>query len=363
MTRILYEKLDPYHMGLNDIRAIDGYAKPFNFIMSAREWGKSTAFWLYRIFASWLSNGKPWIYLTRSCVEINDALIDTIFETNINKWIDEPVKPQYKAQEFKDGIVDVNIDGKPFIRIVSLSVKLRRIKLATLRNCGGVFMDEYIIDPRSGEKYLPGEAFKIKEAYTTWRRECDGVLRCYFVGNPYSLFNPLFLDWEVDSSDLVKSKGGYLIGEHWLIRWANLPKGLIDHILEVNPLYKFDDAYTQYALEGNAINDMHIPLCKTQPEGYSLRFAIRSQGKLLGIYRSDEWKDGSFPFWVTFLDALSSKRTAWTFDLSEMVARTAYVGIEEKMRLSSFKDAMRLRNVSFSDVSAYYLMEEIFKMI
>ena len=211
--RILYEKLDDMHVTREDIRAIDGYAKPFNVFLSPRELGKSTGMWLLKVFSSWLANKRPWIYLVRSCVEITEALIDTIFETNINKWLDEPVKPQYKAKEFDGGIVDVSIDGVPFIRIVSLSVKMRRIKLATLRNCGGVFMDEYVIDPRSGEKYLQGEAFKIKEAYTTWRREAEGMLRCYFVGNPYSLFNPLFMDWGVSSSDLVASKGGYLVGD------------------------------------------------------------------------------------------------------------------------------------------------------
>ena len=51
-------------------------------------------------------------------------------------------------------------------------------------------MDEYIINPKSGERYGKDEAFKIKEAYTTWRRECDGVLKCYFLANPYSLYNP-----------------------------------------------------------------------------------------------------------------------------------------------------------------------------
>lgn len=361
--RILSEKLDDNHMGLNDLRAIDSYAKPFNLIISAREWGKSTNFWLRKVFWPWTKDGRPWIYLTRTAVEINDALIDTIFETNINKWIDEPVTPQYKAQAFKDGIVDISIDGKPFIRVVALSIKLRRIKLATLRNCAGILIDEYIIDPRSAEKYLPGEAFKIKEAYTTWSRECEGMLRFYALGNPYSIFNPLVLEWGVDSNDLLASKGSFLVGDEWLIRWANLPQGLVDSILEKNPLYKFDADYSEYALKGNAVNDAHIRLRKGQPEGYQLRFVLRCQGKNLGIYRGSQWANGSFPFWVNFLDSISSKRTAWTFDLSEMVDRTALVGIDERMRLSSFKDALRMRNVEFSDVSAYYLVEEIYKMI
>ena len=351
------------HFGLNDIRALDGFNKPFNFVMSAREWGKSTGMWLYKIFSGWARDKRPWIYLTRSCVEISEALIQTIFETNINKWIDERVTPKYKAQEFTGGIVDVYIGDELFIRIVSLSIKLRRIKLATLARCKGVFMDEYIIDPKSGEKYVTEEAFKIKEAYTTWRRECEGMLKCYFVGNPYSVFNPLFMDWNVSSADLIASKGSYLVGDEYVIQWANLPKRLIEHILSVNPLYQFDKSYSDYAVDGQAVNDSNIPVRQRQPEGYSLKFVIRTKDRYLGVYRSDVYENGSFLFWVSFLDSFGSKRTALCFDLSEMVARTALVGYDERLKLLSFKDAMRMRNVEFSDVSAYYLIEEIFKMI
>ena len=361
--RILYEKLDDMHMTREDIRTMDGYAKPFNCFMSARELGKSTTIWLLKVFSSWMNNKRPWIYLTRTSVEISDALIDTIFETNINKWLDEPVKPSYKTTDFASGIVDVNIGGEPFIRIVSLSIKLRRIKLAALRNCGGVFMDEYIIDPRSGEKYVQGEAFKIKEAYTTWRRESEGMLRFYFAGNPYSLYNPLFMDWGVKSADLIASKGSYLVGEGYVIRWANLPQKLVDHLLEVNPLYQFDDDYNSYALQGFAVNDAHIRVRQDQPVGYSLRFVLRSEGRFIGVFRGDEFRDGSFPFWVAFIDEFSSRRVAWCFDMGDMVARTALISMEERLRLSTFKEAIRLRNVEYSDVSVYYLVEEIYKMI
>ena len=344
---ILTEKLDEFHFGVNDLR----------------EWGKSTGMWLFKIYSSWAKTGKPWIYLTRTCVEITESLIDTIFETNINKWLDKPIEPKYSANELKNGIVDVTVEGKTFIRIVSLSVKLRRIKLATLRNCGGIFMDEYIIDPRSGEKYVQGEAFKIKEAYTTWRRESDGILRFYAAGNPYSLFNPLFMDWEVKSEDLLKSKGDFLVGDSWLIRWANLPEGLVAKIREVNPLYEFDADYSSYALDGNAINDANIRILGRQPQGYSLRFVLRAQGRNVGVYRNDVYKDGSFQYWVAFVDEISAKRTAWAFDLSELIDRTAMVGIEERMKLQGFKTAIRLRAVEYADVSAYYLIEEIFKSI
>ena len=67
--RILTEKLDEFHMGVDDLRAIDGYAKPFNLVLSAREWGKTTCFELLKIFATWMKTGKksirqPWTSCT-----------------------------------------------------------------------------------------------------------------------------------------------------------------------------------------------------------------------------------------------------------------------------------------------------------
>ena len=182
-------------------REIDGYNKAFNFVMSPREPGKTTAMWVQKIYKKWIKNKRPWYYLVRNAVEITDALIDTIAENNINVFTDDNVKLEYKSGDFKGGIVDIFINCEIFLRIVSLSCKLRKIKLAILPNAEACFMDEYIIDPSTGEKYLQGEAFKIKEAYTTWRRGYggNGIFKMYFCANPYSLFNPLFISCFMNS--------------------------------------------------------------------------------------------------------------------------------------------------------------------
>ena len=171
------------------------------------------------------------------------------------------------------------------------------------------------------------------------------------------------MDWEISSADLIENKGKIIAGNGFAVWWANLPEKLVAHILEVNPLYKFDDGYSSYALEGNAANDADIPIVRDQPMGYALRFVFRSQGRNMGVYRNGEYVNGSFKYWVCFLDDYGAKRTAFVFDLSEVVARTALIGVEERMKLRGFKDAMRLRNVDYSDVSAYYLCEEIYKTL
>ena len=271
-------------------RVIDSFNKPINAFISPREPGKTDTTWWEKIYTQWCDNKRPWAYLVRQSVEINEAMIEDIAVT-INKWAIEPIELQYTKGNFKDGIVDVKINGELFIRIISLSIPLRRIKLAKIPNIGGIFMDEFIINPKSGEKYLPDEYFKIKELYTTYRREYKGkgFLKMYFSGNPYSLFNPLFVGLNLDVSKLKKDvyvktdapeieysfadgitfndgiyklKQNVLVGDQFAVEWGVLHPVLKRWLLEKNPFYQFDEDYSEYALEGCAVNDKNIRLGK-----------------------------------------------------------------------------------------------------
>ena len=345
-------ELDNLHY---NFREIDGYNKAFNFVLSARECGKTTSAWI-KIYSQWKKTKKPYIYLTRTAVEINEALIDSIFDTNIRKFFDDDLKVKYNKGAFKDGIVDVFVNNELFFRIVSLSIPLRRIKLAVLKNIGGVFMDEYVIDPKTGEKYIKEEAFKIKEAYTTWRRESEGILKCYFVGNPYSLFNPLFVSWGVDTAKL--KRGSFYVGDSFVIQWATLNPLLREKLLKENPLYEFDEDFKGYALDGEAKNDKNIRLGE-KPENFRLRFVFRISGKILGVFQNNGVSLDP-RFFVGFIDDYSKARTAFAFDFDELIERTALVGMDERFALSRFKDAFRNRSILFENVSCYYFIEEIY---
>lgn len=345
-------ELDNLHY---NFRTIDGYNKTFNVVLSARECGKTTAAWV-KIYTQWKKTKRPYIYLVRQSVEITEALIDTIFDTNIRKWFDDKLVVTYTKGEFQTGIVDVRVNNEIFIRIVSLNIQLRRIKLAVLRNIGGVFMDEYVIDPRTGEKYLKEEAFKIKEAYTTWRREAQGDLKVYIIGNPYSLYLPIFVDWQVDTRKL--KRGEFYVGSNFVIEWATLHPLLRERLLKENPLYEFDEDYKGYALDGDAKNDKKIRLGK-KPENFRLRFVFRIGGQVLGVFQNNE--PATDPrYYVEYIEDYSKTRTAFAFDFDELVERTALVGVDERMLLSRFKDAFRERSIVFADVPVYYMIEEIF---
>ena len=348
-------------------RAIDGYNKPFNFVLSPRELGKTTTMWYEKIYLGWKKDRKPWIYLVRQSVEINEALIDSIFDTIINKFTDDNARPVYKASSFKEGIVDVflpvqegeEVQNLLFFRIVSLNIKMRRIKLAVLKNIKGVFMDEYVINPEMDEKYIPKEAEKIKEAYTTWRREADGMLKFYIVGNPYSLFNPLYVDWNVDTTKLEVGK--FYVGDTFVIHYPALSPELYQWLLEHNPLFSADEFYRQYALEGKAVNDSHIRI-GTLPDNYSMRFVFRYQRKFLGIFQNNAY-DEETKYFVKEISEVSASRTIYCFDFADLIERGVIMSLDERMKIQRFKEAFRKRAVVFEDVNCYYFIEEIYKNI
>ena len=338
-------------------REIDGYNKSFVFVMSPREPGKTTNMWVAKIYRGWIKDFKPWIYVVRQSVEITEAMIETIF-AEIQKFTDAELSPSYTKGAFKEGIVDVKLNGKMFIRIVSLSISLRRIKLAKLVNIKGVFMDEYIIDPKTKERYITNEAFKIKEAYSTWRREADGILKWYFAGNPYSLYNPLFVDWGVEVNKL--KKGDVYVGGNYVIQWATLNPLLREKLLRDNPLYEFDEDYAGYALEGQAINDANIPI-GTTPVNYKLSIVFKMGKKYLGIFKSNE--DYNAPFYAEEISSPSKSRDIYCFEFEDLVERGIILSFDERRKLQRFKDAMRTFNVIFEDINIYYMIIEIYNYL
>ena len=356
-------------------RPIDGYNKAFNIVISPREPGKTTSMWMDKIYLPWKKNHKPWIYLVRQAVEIDDVLIESIFSTNMNKFTDDGLVPIYKSSSFSDGIVDIylNVSHKEkdengeekevfekmlFFRIVSLNIKMYRIKKAILRNIAGVFMDEFIINPEFGEKYLPKEFERLQEAYSTWRREADGILKMYFCGNPYSLFNPLFVGLKVDIAKLKRDS--FYVGDSFVIHWAILTPELKAKILEENPFYKFDEEYSNYAVDGQAVNDKNIKLGKL-PMSFYLSFVLKMNGKFIGIFQNNYILDLEDKYFCKFLDEVSARRTIYCFEFEEMLERSILISMDERMKLQRFKEAMRKRLVSFEDINVYYYMEEVYK--
>ena len=341
-------------------RKIDGYNLPFNFIISEREAGKSTAIWLDKCYKAFKENGQTSLVIRRKITHITKAYIDDIAQI-INKFTDDKIVFEYAQSSLKDGICDISINDKRFMRICALSVDITALKSLVLRDLKFIIFDEFICNQRFGEKYLKDEATKFMEVYNTFRRESEG-LKCYFMGNPYSLYNPYFMFFGVSSAKL---KRGAIITDKksYVVQCYEITQELRDYILSVNPLYQFDNAYTKYAFEGVNVNDMNIIIRDKAPESFKLTYVFKSANKYIGLFRAD-WYDleSDILFYCQFLNpnTISRRRDIICFDFEELVDRTVMLSPEDRFKFQKIKDAMRKRLIAFESIECYYLIEEIY---
>ena len=341
------------------LRTINGYNLPFNFIISEREAGKSTAIWL-QSYDTWLKEGKTTLVIRRKVVHITKAYIDDICQI-IRKFRDENCKFEYAQSTIKEGIVDIYINEKRFVRICALSVDITALKSLVLRDLKYIIYDEFICNQRFGEKYLKDEATKFMEVYNTFRRESEG-LKCYFLGNPYSLFQPMFLFFNVNTALL---KRGAIISDKksYVIQCYEITPELRAKILEENPLYQFDNSYTKYAFEGQNVNDLNIIIRDKLPPHFKLLYVFKSANKYIGLYRADIFFDsGDILYYCEFLDGnkVSKRRDIICFDFEELVDRVVMLSPDERYKFQKIKDAMRKRLIAFNSIECYYLIEEIY---
>ena len=339
-------------------RKIDGYNLPFNFIISEREAGKSTAIWL-KAYKEFVDNESTILVIRRKVVHITKAYIDDIAQI-INKFTDDKVVFQYSQSTIKEGIVDIYINEKRFMRICALSVDITALKSLVLRNLKYIIFDEFICNQRFGEKYLKDEATKFMEVYNTFRRESEN-LKCYFMGNPYSLYQPMFLFFNVDTSKL---KRGAIITDKksYVIQCYEITPELREKILKENPLYQFDNAYTKYAFEGKNVNDENIIIRSKLPPNFKLLYVFKSANRYIGLYRQDIFFESDILYYAEFIpvEKISKRRDIICFDFEELVDRVVMLSPDERYKFQKIKDAMRKRLIAFNSIECYYLLEEIY---
>ncbi len=351
-------------------RKLDSYDKPFNFVISERESGKSANLIGTKIYKKWRHHKMPAIVLRRQIADITTTYIEDLCDA-INTFLpdSQKIKFEYARGSIKDGVVDVKVNGTDFCRFIALSNPKGRIK-SLKYNAWAIFFDEFIVDTRGGEKYLKDEANKFKEIYNTFNRFCvreyHKPIKCYFAGNPYSIFNPYF-SWL--NIDLIKVKpGSFIVGQNYVVECYQIKQELKEFILKNNPLYgDFDDSYRRYAFGGEAINDENMQIEPKQPEGYKLKYVFRIDHKYLGIYHKDT--NRILPgldygkFWISVIDYVGESRKIFAVDFDNLIENSRLITTDMKIITRMLKDSIGNRDVTFQSVEAGYLTEAIYTVI
>lgn len=344
-----------------NISKLDGYDKDLNFIISPRSDGKTTQV-LGKVARAWERNHQPSIIICRNNVDITEQYVETTLAI-IDDCAGHPLGAKHaKVGDKGTAVLDCLVGKDIVIRFVSLSQKLRNLKGVFLRNLALVIFDEFIINTRLGEKYLSDEAFKFQEAYTTYRRECGRArLKCYFMGNPYSLYNPHLLGLGIDCAKLRYP--GIIAGPTFAVERHFLDPKLKEILQKQNPFFSDEDSiYAKYALDGMPVNDSNIRIMPHCPSGYALQCAFAIDGKLIGAFVSKDW-ESDLIYWLGFIDSVGNRKDVFAFDFKDLVDRSRLIGPNDRNALSRLRSAIRNRQVAFDGVECDYAIEEIFNQL
>lgn len=337
---------------------VDSYDKPFNFINSCRGSGKSTSI-IRKCYNNWVKTGDPCILAKRRTVDITDTWLGDL-ETLIHKFIpDDGVKPTllFNKGSIAQGMVDVKVDDEIIFRVISLSAPMSRLKSMVLRNVRYYVHDEYICNTAVGESYLKEEVLKFKEIYTTYNREASkGNIKCYWLGNPYSLFNP-YMSWIKAPINRFKI-GDIFVGQNYIVDNYKISTVLYNWIVEHNPLFEFEDEYTKYALAGESVNDSYIKIIEKQPDYYKLWLIFKVNKTYIAVFRYNG------RLWIRKSDKqeFSQNRHVFAFNYRDMSDDN--ILHDNLLRFSEYiRVYLESNRVFYQDVEACYTLEEIYTTI
>lgn len=349
-------KLDDLHYSFNKI---DGCQKPLNFVVSAREAGKSTAI-AAKAAKAYNEREAPSIFLVRQVADVTDAYIDS--QAKILRKFDLGKGLTYKRSSLNSGIVYANDLERctPRMVFVGMSAPLHRLKSLMIEAPAYIFNDEFMVNTRNGEKYLKGEVFRFKEIYSTFYRETSGEgPKCYFCGNPYSFYNPYFAEYGIDPR-----KGRFQSGGNWAFEYYPLDPRLIAKIREKNPFFEEDNDYARYAFGGDPINDGNIRVLDKCPPNFSLWSVCTINSKKLGIFVNNApWGDNDIDFWIGHLSEVGSRRMATVFDFKDLAYNSVLFSASDRLRFARLKNAIQRRAVAYQTVEADYLIEEVYSQL
>lgn len=355
-------KVDDIHWNGNKMLS---YNKPFNACISPRELGKTTWFWLFA-YNTLRNKELTTAVCRRNSIDITDIYISDIGKI-LNEFLTDKIELVFKRGSIKDGIVDVKLKYKgntyDFFRVVALSLPVMRLKGMVMPQISILAMDEFIVDTRHGEKYLPGEEFKFKELYNTLNRYAEkrgDTLRAIFLGNPYSHVNPYFsIWWKVPIKELYP--GNFYVNDLVAVDIGVMSDELKAMILKSNPLYKFDDTYKAYGFDGRAINDEQIKVREVQPPNFKLIYMFYVDNIKLGVFYNASRDHDDDYFWCKHMpDYTSQNRPTITFDYNSMINGVYLYDKSAKKVFSFLSQAFRKQKISYASPLEAYTFERIY---
>lgn len=358
-----YSKLDNIHF---QIKEIDSYAKDFNLVYSVREDGKTASFDMKAISKLRRFQATP-IYLLRQVNEVSEEYVESL-KRRWNKWLKVPIEFYYSKKNLENGIATLYFDRKklyPAVKIVSLAKSIDILKKFFVARPSDFFLDEVVLNTRTGSKYLKGEPMRVKEIYKTFYREYVNAKlprpKFYGFGNPYSWYNPYNAELNIDC-EKIKIQGDVQIVDKWAIMHHKINPLLLEEIKKKDPLYSIEGEYAKYAYGGVAINDSNVLIVEKCPNEFNLVCIFYATGRSFGIWENNNFDD-NLSYWIGEVKAVGKRREIFSFNFGDLIEGSALLSSFDRIRFQSLKNSMARREVGFENLEANYIMEEVYKLL
>lgn len=363
--------IDNFHI---NFAPVDGYNKDFNYIGSPREDGKTTTFVYKKSWPTFKKLGLRTIVVNRNINDITQDYINSFVDIIREFCGETPAFKMPSQSDMNKGIATLSLNGEPVFTFIGLSKTIQSLKKIKYYRTAFILFDEFFVNPKYGEKYLPMEANKFMDLYNTIYRDNKGDetrprVKCYFLGNPVSLYNPHLAYWHVDTRKLaiegVPNESKFVSGDKFVVWRKTLTAELFEIIKEKNPGYSLqgNSTYTDYALNGQNVNDQNLRIRPKLPPDYRLRYIFQFEETTIGVYQNNDYNDRDNIFYCREIQSYSKNRDVYCFDFSDLSFNGVLFSSTERMLMAHLRSGIRNQAIEFSDIGIAYKIQEIYNFL
>ena len=233
-----------------------GYNARYNMIISDRSFGKTYGLFK-RAIKNWIKNKDEFIYLRRNVTEVDAKHTEHLFD-KVATDLDFHSNYLFKVEGSKCYIADVtycseeqilnkeyewNLFG--YIIALTQAVTYKSIDFPKVTM---IMYEEFLIVESGGRRYLPNEAWLLKDFFTTVARERPDKIKVFLLGNRVSPINPYFSEFNVFPYDERKE---YYYNKKTNCLLFYVGESGERHAEKMLESYGEDSSYTDYAFGGS----------------------------------------------------------------------------------------------------------------
>lgn len=353
-------KLDKLHI---NFRYLDGFKKLYNLVFCERDAGKTQQLEYVKFYKE-IKKGYRVVILKRKKEDIASTTLNNICN-RINQYLPINSQIELKGTGYDTGICWITMKQnklkyKNCACLIWLKKDEQDLKSLCLQRVRNVIMDEYIVNPVTGEHYINGEMQKIECLIGTLNKYKENArLRVYLCGNPYTKYTPFCLNKNIDTNKLLPGKT--LKGNDYIIWCYRIKEKLKEYLLKNNPLYEYNDEYKNFALNGVYINDKKINII-TNLNHFKLYTVLYYNDKYLGIWLNHSINKNIL-YAVNILDnqtVNTTKKRFYCFQLYDVNKKCVLIDKDNNYIFNFLRQALRSGKVGFLRAECFHLINEIF---